>query len=176
AVYAIKDFEEGELVLKDQILVAAQHSSNKVDCLVCSYCFRFIGSIELQIGRKLYLQELGLSANKECKESFHGVGSSTYTNSKDNSIPTEVLHSLINGNMSLPYTNLFALPSIFDCPGGCKEEHYCSKLCADLDWESFHSLLCTGRNTEPSKRDAILQFIEHSNGTNDIFIVAAKVS
>ncbi|CAL9043419.1 unnamed protein product [Musa banksii] len=199
AVYAIKEFEEGELVLKDQILVAAQHSSNKVDCLVCSYCFRFIGSIELQIGRKLYLQELGLSANKECKESLsrfpekactrvlddikkhsvsngsHDIGSSTYTNSKDNSIPTEVLHSLINGNMSLPYTNLFALPSIFYCPGGCKEEHYCSKLCTDLDWESFHSLLCTGRNTESSKRDAILKFIEHSNGTNDIFILAAKV-
>lgn len=29
-VYADSDFGEGELVLKDQMLVGAQHSSNKV--------------------------------------------------------------------------------------------------------------------------------------------------
>ncbi|WOL17770.1 histone-lysine N-methyltransferase ATXR2 isoform X1 [Canna indica] len=198
AIYATKRFEEGEFVLKDPVLVATQHSANKVDCLVCSYCFRFIGSIELQIGRKLYLQDLGL-CDKECKEttsSFpekvctrelhdvknnsicngsNDIGSSTFRNSKSNSIPTEVLQSLMNGTLSLPHTGLFALPSVFDCPGGCKEEHYCSKTCADSDWESFHSILCTGRNEESAQRDAMLKFIEHANGTNDIFILAAKV-
>ncbi|KAH7865467.1 hypothetical protein Vadar_007102 [Vaccinium darrowii] len=65
-VYADVDFKEGDLVLKDQMLDAAQHSANKIDCLVCSFYFRFIGSIEVQIGRKLYLQDLGVAANNEC--------------------------------------------------------------------------------------------------------------
>ncbi|CAH1423548.1 unnamed protein product [Lactuca virosa] len=63
-VYADMEFEEEDLILKDQMLFGVQHSSNKIDCLVCSFCFRFIGSIELQIGRKLYLQ--GLGSPKDC--------------------------------------------------------------------------------------------------------------
>jgi hypothetical protein len=31
AVFASQEFKEGELVLKDQMLVGAQHSSNKVN-------------------------------------------------------------------------------------------------------------------------------------------------
>ncbi|XLS71007.1 hypothetical protein HN51_027872 [Arachis hypogaea] len=34
------------------------HSFNKIDCFVYSFCFCFIGFIELQIGRRLYLQGL----------------------------------------------------------------------------------------------------------------------
>ncbi|KAF3970992.1 hypothetical protein CMV_005354 [Castanea mollissima] len=36
-----------------------------INCLVCSFCFRFIGSIELQIGRIPYLQDFGVSVNHE---------------------------------------------------------------------------------------------------------------
>ncbi|XP_029117181.1 histone-lysine N-methyltransferase ATXR2 isoform X1 [Elaeis guineensis] len=199
-VYANSEFKEGELILKDQMLVAAQHSSNKVDCLVCSYCFRFIGSIELQIGRKLYLQGLGLSTKKECdyqtfSHSSNGfcqnemeeaegnffmnesdnTGSSSSKNLKADPLPEDLLLSLMNGDLSLPYTRQFALPPVIACPGGCEEEHYCSNLCADSDWESFHSLLCTGQNTERSRRASLFKFIEHANSTNDIFILAAKV-
>ncbi|XP_042448796.1 histone-lysine N-methyltransferase ATXR2-like [Zingiber officinale] len=189
AVFSVKEFEEGELVLKDPVLVAAQHTTNKVDCLVCSHCFRFIGSVELQIGRKLILQDLGLTDDneKDCTMASHNVGTdslfdrkddtstSTYQNLKKNYISGEVLESLVGGKLSLPFSSIFSLPSVFDCPGGCKEEHYCSKSCADSDWEFVHSILCTGRNKESSQRDAMLKFIEHANSTNDIFILAAKV-
>ncbi|KAG6468658.1 hypothetical protein ZIOFF_073347 [Zingiber officinale] len=177
AVFSVKEFEEGELVLKDPVLVAAQHTTNKVDCLVCSHCFRFIGSVELQIGRKLILQDLGLTDDneKDCTMASHNVGTdslfdrkddtstSTYQNLKKNYISGEVLESLVGGKLSLPFSSIFSLPSVFDCPGGCKEEHYCSKSCADSDWEFVHSILCTGRNKESSQRDAMLKFIEHAN-------------
>lgn len=118
----------------------------QVDCLVCSHCFRFIGSVELQIGRKLILQDLGLTDDNEkvCTMASHDVGTdsllnrkddtgtSTYQNLKENYISGEVLESLVRGNLSLPFSNIFSLPSVFDCPGGCKEEHYCRleiKLC-----------------------------------------------
>ncbi|XP_028216507.1 DNA polymerase I A, chloroplastic/mitochondrial-like [Glycine soja] len=39
-------------------VVGAQHPLKKIDCLVCSLCFRFVGSIELEIGRRLYMQQL----------------------------------------------------------------------------------------------------------------------
>ncbi|CAA6658308.1 unnamed protein product [Spirodela intermedia] len=196
-VYANVDFREEELILKDQMLVASQHISNKVDCLVCSYCFRFIGSVELQIGRKLYLQALGLSVKHECgietlandsEDDFqtdsmdvessnqnHNSEGSSSSSRKENAIPEGVLASLMNRNLILPYSDQFSLPPVFSCNGGCGEEHYCSELCAEADWESFHSLLCTGNKSDPSQREALVKFMEHANKTNDIFILAAKV-
>ncbi|ONK61089.1 uncharacterized protein A4U43_C08F26140 [Asparagus officinalis] len=198
-VFANKEFKEGELILKDQILFAAQHSSNKVDCLVCSRCFCFIGSVELQIGRKLYFQNTGLSRKQDCdhdtisstsEEDFptelldegegfitdhsNGVGSSTSQKLKENSLSEEILESLMNGDLSLPHSKNFLLPPVVACPGGCEEEHYCSQQCADSDWGLFHSLLCNGNGVESTQRDALLRFIDHANRTNDIFILAAK--
>ncbi|KAL6844543.1 hypothetical protein ACP4OV_026216 [Aristida adscensionis] len=179
-VCANKEFDEGDLILKDRMLVGAQHSLNKIDCVVCSYCFRFIGSIEFQIGRRLYLQSIGASIEGTNGRHCHGsdVGSSSScsgaTKGNSNAVPQEVLMSLMDGDMSLPFTNQFGLPSIVACPGGCEGELYCSQSCADSDWESYHSLLCTGSKTEPLRRSALHKFIEHANGTNDIFLVAAK--
>ncbi|KAF6159260.1 hypothetical protein GIB67_032031 [Kingdonia uniflora] len=186
-VYANSDFSEGKLVLKDQILVGAQHSSNKVDCLVCSYCFRFIGSIELQIGRKLYLQNLGLSASMKCESSSSYEENDSLMTGNDNGgscsssepkekvpLHEEVIESLMNGGIVLPYAKQFSLPSSVQCSGGCGEALYCSKFCAEADWESFHSILCTGERSKSSCREALLKFIEHANDTNDIFILAAK--
>ncbi|XP_003580607.1 histone-lysine N-methyltransferase ATXR2 [Brachypodium distachyon] len=178
-ICASKDFAEGDVILKDQMLVGAQHSLNKIDCAVCSYCFRFIGSIEFQIGRRLYLQSIGSSISCTTERHCHGsdVGSSTgcsgVTKGKSNTLPQEVLESLINGDHSLPFSDLFTLPKVVACRG-CEEEHYCSQSCADSDWETYHSLLCAGSNTEPSRRSALHKFVEHANDTNDIFLVAAK--
>ncbi|KAK0590765.1 hypothetical protein LWI29_031385 [Acer saccharum] len=200
-VYADGDFEEGELILKDPILVGMQHSSNKFDCLVCSFCFRFIGSIELQIGRKLYFQSIGVSANGGCDgETFSAVSKDCYdagfshmeedshlrthenlencassSSSKDNiPVPKEVVDSLMNGGLVLPYSTEFPLPSAISCPGGCKEAFYCSKSCAEDDWKLSHSLLCTGERSKSLSREALSKFIQHANGTNDIFLLAAK--
>ncbi|KAJ8568511.1 hypothetical protein K7X08_028044 [Anisodus acutangulus] len=127
------------------MLAGAQHSSHKVDCLVCSYCFCFIGSIELQIGRKLYLEQMGVSPNNEChmqKDCYNSdssvgeddsdvedqqvSGECSSSPSKDKiPLPKDVVESLFNGEMQLPYTEKFSLPPVVSCHGGCKENYYC---------------------------------------------------
>ncbi|XP_027187192.1 histone-lysine N-methyltransferase ATXR2 [Cicer arietinum] len=191
-VYAAIDFKEGELVLKDQMLVGTQHSSLQIDCFVCSFCFRFIGSIETQIGRRLYLNELRANESHGCDE---GSSSNSLRNcdemdstDEDEStmrcssgssktkvpLPDGVVESLMNGQLRLPCTEKFSLPPSVPCPSGCGEAYYCSMSCAEADWESSHSLLCTGESSNPRRREALLNFMKHSNETNDIFLLAAK--
>ncbi|WCJ37604.1 histone-lysine N-methyltransferase ATXR2 [Euphorbia peplus] len=191
-VYADVGFKEGDLVLKDQMLVGIQHPSNKIDCMVCSFCFQFIGSVELQIGRKLYLQNLGLSATNicdnginshissdeeddvhmnNCEDSVNGASSSS---SHKVALPDGAVESLMNGELGLPHSDKFPLPSPVSCPGGCGEAFYCSKSCAEADWQSSHSLLCTGESSKSPSREALLKFIHHADETNDIFLLAAK--
>jgi len=103
----------------------------QIYCVVCSYCFHFIGSIEFQIGRRLYLQSLGGSVDGTTERHCHGsdAGSSTgcsgASSGNCNAVPQEVLMSLMDGNMSLPLTDQFCLPSVVACPGGCEGELYC---------------------------------------------------
>ncbi|KAH9624686.1 hypothetical protein KSS87_012208 [Heliosperma pusillum] len=140
-LYADSDFKVGQLVLKDQMLLGSQHPANKMDCFVCSCCFRFLGSIELQIGRKLFLQGLGLCSGDQCNsDSSDGqhdsciiedsnLGECSTSGSKATiSLPEEVIESLTNGQMLLPYSEKFALPSECPCLGGCGEEFYCRFL------------------------------------------------
>lgn len=92
-----------------------------MDCLVCSFCFRFIGSVEKQIERKLYFKNMGLSG---CCGGGGG-DSSESSSSNHNSLPQGVVSSLMNGEMALPHTDKFPLPSPLSCPGGCQEAFYC---------------------------------------------------
>ncbi|KAL3509663.1 hypothetical protein ACH5RR_029064 [Cinchona calisaya] len=199
-VYANMDFKKGDLVLKDPMLFGIQHSSNKMDCLVCSHCFQFIGSLELQIGRKLYFQNLADSSKsrcekgesssslQDCSDQYHlshddsdveddDVEQRGSSNSKCDSIslPKDFIDLLMNGGLKLPDSNVVPLPSVVSCPGGCKEAYYCSQLCAKADWDSYHSLLCTGKGSKALSTEALSQFIQHANETNDIFLLAAKV-
>ncbi|CAN0896976.1 Histone-lysine N-methyltransferase ATXR2 [Linum grandiflorum] len=169
-VCADMDFEEEELVFRDQMLVGIQHSSNKIDCLVCGFCFRYIGSIELQVGRKLYLQSLGLSTSDECEAGMASHNSKAH----HARLPKGLLESLMNGTLILPHSDKFRLPSTVSCAGGCGEAYYCSTSCAEADWASSHSLLCTGKRSESLSTDALLKFAQHANETNDIFFLAAK--
>ncbi|KAK3404514.1 hypothetical protein EUGRSUZ_K00819 [Eucalyptus grandis] len=180
------------------MLFGCQHPSNKIDCLVCSFCFRFIGTLELQIGRRLFFQDLGLSSSHGCDTgSFsdvsndHGASDSSngddvadeksYDDSRGASgskrakvpLPKEIIESLMNGEIVLPYSDKFSSSPVIPCSRGCQEAYYCSKACADADWNSFHSLLCTGEKSEAFSTKALLQFIQHE--TNDIFILAAKM-
>ncbi|KAL2331817.1 hypothetical protein Fmac_019398 [Flemingia macrophylla] len=188
-LYADMDFKEGELVLKDPMFVGVQHTLNKIDCLVCSFCFRFIGSIELQIGRRLYMQQLKANDSDGCNvgnssKHCHDMDSSDEDKSSqqctsDSSktkvpLPEAVVESLMNGQLVLPFSEKFSLPPAVPCPGGCREAYYCSMSCAEADWDSSHSLLCTGESSDPAHREALLKFIKHANETNDIFLLAAK--
>ncbi|KAG5226537.1 histone-lysine N-methyltransferase ATXR [Salix suchowensis] len=129
-VYGTMEFKEGDLIMKDKILVGIQHVPNKLDCLVCGNCFQFIESVEYQIGRKLYLQSLGVPSCNGCDE---GMGFFTF----------------------------WKIDFIF-------------KSCAETDWESSHSLLCTGERSESVSIEALSKFIQHATETNDIFLLAAK--
>ncbi|GAB2233828.1 hypothetical protein Droror1_Dr00003057 [Drosera rotundifolia] len=186
-VYANACFEEGELILKDQMLVGVQHSSNKMDCLVCSFCFQFIGSIGLQIGRRLFFQGMGATSNDEYHSHSTYMGEddgmddendlaecSMSNTSSGVSLPNEIVESLMNGKLILPHSERFSLPPTIPCPGACGETYYCSKSCADMDWEYCHSLLCTGKKTATACKEALSKFIDHANDTNDIFLLAAK--
>lgn len=107
-----------------------------MDCLVCSFCFRFIGSVELQIGRKLYLRELGGSASHgECDMEGGSLGDDSEEDisteigeiegGKKVELPIGVVESLMNGGLKLPFSDKFSLPSALPCHGGCGESYYC---------------------------------------------------
>lgn len=122
-----------------------------MDCLVCSFCFRFVGSIELQIGRKLYFQDLGVSSNHQCdemepsspmsddccetesdddqeiafKNDEHMGGCSSSSSKGAAALPKGLVESLMNGGLSLPCSNEFAMPPAIPCSGGCGETFYC---------------------------------------------------
>jgi hypothetical protein len=50
---AARDFAQGERVLVEVPLVGMQQESNRSDALVCGECFRYVGSVEHQIARRL---------------------------------------------------------------------------------------------------------------------------
>lgn len=103
--------------------------------------------MELQIGRKLYLQSLGLSDKMECDHQVfsNDVAASSSSesqnaddlflqenstnagkiSSEENFLSKDVLELLMNGKLSLPFSTQFLLSPIVPCPGGCEEEHYC---------------------------------------------------
>ena len=97
---------------------------------MCSYCFRFIGSIEFQIGHRLYLQSIGSSVGCHRERHCHGsdsgssTGSPVVTKGDSDTLPQEVLDSLLNSEISLPFSDQFALPEVVACHG-CQEERYC---------------------------------------------------
>ncbi|KAG4961075.1 hypothetical protein JHK87_037708 [Glycine soja] len=189
-LYADMDFKEGELVLKDPMLVGAQHPLNKIDCLVCSFCFRFVGSIELQIGRKLYMQQLRANESHGCdvgssSKHCHEMDSSDEEESTQQCtsgspktkvpLPEDVVQSLMNGQLVLPFSEKFSLPPAVPCPGGCGEAYYCSMSCAEVDWESSHSLLCTGESSDSARREALLKFIKHANAISSTMLKYRKL-
>lgn len=110
-----------------------------MDCLVCSYCFCYIGSIELQIGRKLFFDDFKSSSKNGDVEKISNVSKqihspknceSTQSNSEKFKLNNgftyqKSLEALMNGTLILPHSKKFKLPSVIACPGGCEEEHYC---------------------------------------------------
>ncbi|BBN16381.1 protein MpATXR10 [Marchantia polymorpha subsp. ruderalis] len=195
-LFADKVFDQDELVLREPKLVGAQHEHNKADALVCSFCFQYIGSMELQIGRRLLskgdesahdLKETGslsggeegsdmdLTEEKEESENGHdGCGCDEKSHNRK-AISTELVDSLLTGDLHLPYSDKFPLSPITSCPGGCAEDVFCSDMCADEAWRTYHSLLCAGPNSLCENKKALAQFKEHACDSNDIFLVAAQV-
>ncbi|KAK9805419.1 hypothetical protein WJX73_003394 [Symbiochloris irregularis] len=169
-VFARQGVSEDELLFRERALVGAQHSSNKAEILACSQCFCFVGSIEAQIAWRL-------------TNEGHAGGT---------------VQRLQQG-LKLPFSDQFSLPPIVSCPGGCTDEVYCSRACADAAWTEHHSLLCCGRDDQGSAQQrtlldrgtasssesretacsnvgAMREFREFADATNDIFHVAARAT
>ncbi|CAB4304710.1 unnamed protein product [Prunus armeniaca] len=147
-----------------------------IDCLVCSFCFRFIGSVELQIGRRLYLQELGVSASQGCCQTDYSSedddlgdsGPSSSSCKEKVPLPKGFAESLMNGALKLPYSDKFPLPPAVPCHGGCGEAYYCR-----VGLGFISSLLCTGEKSEAVSRGALVKFIQHAMSRMDrIWVVS----
>jgi hypothetical protein len=60
-VTPLQAFAEEDVIFEEPALVGAQHTANRDDALVCSHCFRFIGSIGIQIAHRLLAKGISLS-------------------------------------------------------------------------------------------------------------------
>ena len=55
----LQAFEAGLTLWREPPLVAGQDTENRGLCWVCSHCFKFLGSIEMQIAWRLVCQQAG---------------------------------------------------------------------------------------------------------------------
>jgi hypothetical protein len=189
-VFAVKDFNAEEVVLQEPMLVGAQHSSNKADAMVCSYCFRYVGSLELQLARRLLHQEGDSVGDEEgseedmdrdedvghymdeeeerdmtshMDEDNENCGCERSTKPKK-ALPPEALAALASGGLQLPHVEHFVLPPVVKCKGGCSEDIYCSDACAEAAWQAYHSLLCSGPLSLCKNIDALSSFKQFADG------------
>ena len=186
-LYATRDFIVGDRVLIEPPLVAMQHERNRNDAIVCSFCFRYVGSIEKQIGQRLFHQlssaQEKLQQQKEQQMEATTAGDAAAEESARRSGDLDVLNSMASvGEPKLPLADqCFPLPTERACVGGCYRESFCSNECAQNAWNSHERAMCIGNKSgdqdEQAKNRASMmhQFIEHAKDTNDIFILAAKV-
>ena len=145
-LFAARDFDEGERVLVEPPLVGMQQEGNRKDALVCGECFRYVGSVEGQIARRL------LDAGAEVE----GI------------VDPAHLRRLMDGEEKLPGSEHFPMPATRACPGGSREV-YCSEACEAKAMETHVRCMYGGDAA------AAAAFVEHAKETNDIFILAAKL-
>ncbi|KAG0566079.1 hypothetical protein KC19_7G037000 [Ceratodon purpureus] len=198
-VFADRDFKAEEVVLREAPLVGAQHSRNKREAMVCSNCFRYVGSIELQLARRLLQKDETLSEADDASDDDMDNNGETTTSMDDEvrdgddmdendehcgcsgdskkkkALPADAKAALASGALVLPYSNHFPLPPVVTCKGGCSDDVYCSDMCSDAAWAAHHSLLCTGPSSHCKNTDALVSFKEFADETNDIFHIAAQV-
>ena len=162
-VFATRNFAAGERVLSEAPLVGAQHETNKRHARTCACCFRFVGSVEREIGRRLLdkLDDDGEVA--------------TSSGSLPGGLTIGDVVKLACGEAKLPGSENFAGPDPVACVGQCSAHVYCSERCRDDDWNMHERMLCLGERGTARNKQALEEFYAHASETNDIFIVAAKV-
>eukprot|EP00897_Mesotaenium_endlicherianum_P002544 jgi/Mesen1/2317/ME000155S01409 len=86
-----------------------------------------------------------------------------------------IVAGLLDGSVQLPDGDLFPLPPVVDCRGGCGTDVFCSEECETRAWRTWHCLLCPGPRSHCANLRALEKFLHHADETNDIFRLAAKV-
>lgn len=166
-VFATRNFAVGERVMSEAPLVGAQHETNKRHARTCSCCFRFVGSVEREIGRRL-LDKF------DDDDDDDGKGT-TSSGSLPGSLTMGDVVKLACGEAKLPGSENFAGAEPVACVGQCLRHVYCSERCRDDDWNSHERMLCLGEGGTARNKQALDEFYAHASETNDIFIVASKV-
>ena len=163
-VFSTRAFAEGECVLIEEPLVAAQHEGNRRHARACAGCFRFVGDVSTSIGERLLWK--------------YGIVDEDARASTSTPLPSGLtvgdLVRLANGEMRLPGTEAFDGPRAIACQGGCDRNVYCSDACAETSWRAHESMICLGPRGASRDKEALREFYAHASETNDIFILAAK--
>ena len=168
-----QDFAEGEVLFREPPLVGELHATSRAAAPACGHCFRHIGSVELQIARRILAAAAAQLNDQEQQEGANvASGAATASAQQDgdsrgaalsasdgaceptdadsdraaalHGVDADLVQALQDGNEKLPHSAQVPLPEIVPCPGGCDEEAYCSAACARAAWDGYHRLLCTG--------------------------------
>lgn len=149
-LFALRPFAAGDTVLREAPLVAIQQAANKRHADVCARCFRFVGSVERQLARRLAASPAAAS------------------------LP---LAGLAEGSVELPLARSLRPqpPPAHPCPGGCAGAAFCGPACAAASWAGHHRLLCPGPAGESPAPGALAALLRHTERTNDVFGLVANL-
>ena len=165
-VFSTRAFAEGECVLIEEPLVAAQHEGNRRHARACAGCFRFVGDVSTSIGERLLWK--------------YGIVDEDARASTSTPLPSGLtvgdLVRLANGEARLPGTEAFDGPRAVACPGGCDRNVYCSDACAETSWRAHESMMCLGPRGASRDKEALREFYAHASETNDISFSPPKPS
>ncbi|KAK7302428.1 hypothetical protein RJT34_13318 [Clitoria ternatea] len=154
----------------------------EIDCLVCSFCFCFIGSIEFQIGRRLYLKQLRDNESHAC-DVANSLGSSKQCHEMDSSDEEEsiqlgspccrLFHALVDVekrtiaascdqcDICFALLHIILLHLKYNIISSDDVVNTCSMSYAGIDWEFSHALLYIGESSDPACRETLLKFTKH---------------
>lgn len=133
-------------------MLASQQAENKEAALACGRCFRYVGTVEEQVARRL-LARVAAAGDADDAATSHDA---SQEDPSEPAVPLGFdpgplnLAALAQGDAKLPRSDAFPLPAAVACPGGCSAEVFCSAECADAAWRDHHCLLCTGPGVRAS--------------------------
>jgi len=145
-VKTLKKINKNDIIFKEKPMCCLQSIPNRQDAICCSYCYRFIGNINIQL--KILKKEI--DRKQLVNDYINDVNGSNDS--------SEILSNVI-------------LP----CQSNCGTL-YCSEKCRDSHLIKSHKYLCTGNiNDDDADSSCLVQFILHSIETNEIFLLVADV-
>ncbi|KAJ0396056.1 hypothetical protein ATCC90586_005643 [Pythium insidiosum] len=154
AIYAARALKAGELIWSERPFVAMQHEDNKdfADC--CEHCF------------------VSLINSKDSWDRVEAAneGENDHAKFEDFEAAIDLLQKQGGLSEEESYFNVYRLAkNKVQCVCGVL---YCSEACKKAAYDEQHAIMCTRSDTNASPMG---HFINHTQVTNEIFQLAAKV-
>ena len=150
-VKVLKKINKDTIIFDETPMCCLQSIPNRQDAICCSYCFRFIGTIDIQL--------------KILKKEIKRQDVITYINQINEN----------DNNNNNNNDNFILTRNILPCQSNCGTL-YCNEYCRDEHMKKSHKYLCTGNiNEEDADNNCLFQFILHSIETNEIFLLVGDV-